>query len=317
VKTSILSNDYLALNEQIMKNIQYNKNLFNFQNQINTYDEKQIQDNNHLNFIKENGEKRTKRTKRSSFDFTAKNKPHRIFIESHRGVNKEEPENTLAAFEKAIYLECDSIELDIWLTKDKIPIVLHGNEEGRINENSGMINNYIYSEISLIKLDKNYNIPRLEDVFRLCKNKIFLNLEIKDTNFKDAFYEVYRLINDYNMHNEIAISSFHHEYYEEIKMKNLHLTIEFGLLYDISEHRKNEVHFNFMNSTINLYFRDINQEIVKKAHEKNIGILAWFKMTDDETEEIIINLIKLKVDIICTNDPRKILKFINTLEFAN
>lgn len=69
-----------------------------------------------------------------------------------------------------------------------------------------------------------------------------------------------------------------------------------------------------MNSTINLYFKEINEEIVQKAHENNIGVLAWFYMTDDETEEIILGLINCKVDIICTNDPRRILNIIRNFE---
>lgn len=264
--------------------------------------------------IIDNNNKKEIRVRRfSSEALKNKNKPHRVFIECHRGVNKEETENTLAAFEKAIHLECDSIELDIWLTKDKIPIVIHGTLDGKLNENSEKISNYIYSEIIQFDLVGSHKIPKLEDVFKLCKHKIFLNIEIKDPNFNETFNEVYKLIVDYHMQNQIAISSFHHDYYEQLKIKNLDSLIEFGFLYDIAANRSNEIHFNSMNSTINLYYKEINEEIVSKAHENNIGVLAWFYMTDDETEDVILNLIKCKVDIICTNDPRKILNIISNL----
>jgi len=259
--------------------------------------------------------KTEKKLKRSSFDASKKrNQQHRIFIECHRGVHKEEPENTLAAFEKAILLECDSIEMDIWLSKDKVPVVVHGDKEGKINQASEKINQYDYFEISKIKLENNHIIPKLEDVFQLCKNKIFLNLEIKDTNHKLAFDEVYKLIVDFNMHNQVAISSFYHDYYQEIKIKNLDSQIEFGFLYDIAELRINEINFEFMNSTLNFYFREINEELVKKAHGNNIGVLAYFYMNDDEKEEEIIHLINCKVDIICTNDPRKIFNILKNLK---
>jgi len=256
--------------------------------------------------------------RRLTFDsLKIKNKPNKVFIESHRGVNKEEPENTLAAFHKAILLECDSIEMDIWLTKDNIPIVLHGTEDGRIHEKSEKINNYNYSEISQIDLAKENKIPKLEHVFQLCKNKIFLNLEIKDINFKLSFQKVYKLILDFNMQNQVAISSFHHDYYQEIKVNNLDSKIEFGFLYDNAEYRKKEIELSSKNSTINLYFKDINEEIFRKAHDSNIGVLAWFKMTDDETEEIIRNLIKCEIDVICTNDPRNLLRILKSLEVGN
>jgi len=251
-----------------------------------------------------------RRLKRLSFDSFQKNKnpPHRVFIESHRGVNREEPENTLAAFEKAILLECDSIEMDIWLTKDKIPVVLHGCNDGKINDSSGKINDYIFSEVIHIKLDKNQNIPSLEDVFKLCKNKIFLNLEIKDANIKETFQEVYKLILKYNMQNEIAISSFHHSYHEEIKSLGSELQIEFGFLYKPPDDRIIEFNFERPFTTMNLWYKDINEDLVKKAHDNNIAVLAWFKLTDEETEEVIQYLIHCKIDIICTNDPRHAMK---------
>ena len=59
---------------------------------------------------------------RKSFDIFNKN--HKIFIEGHRGVNREKPQNTKTSFLKAIEYQLDSIELDIWLSKDKIPVVL-------------------------------------------------------------------------------------------------------------------------------------------------------------------------------------------------
>ena len=54
-------------------------------------------------------------------------KPNHIpYIEGHRGVNKEFPENTLRAFQNALDNEIDGVELDVWLSKDNIPVVVHG-----------------------------------------------------------------------------------------------------------------------------------------------------------------------------------------------
>ncbi len=263
---------------------------------------------NSLPLINQSEEQRLKRFSFDSLKKNNSNSAHKVYIECHRGFHREETENTLAAFEKAILLGCDSIELDIWLTKDKIPIVIHGKDTGEINETLGLVNEYIYLEISLIKLENDSVIPRLEDVFKLCKNKIFLNLEMKDKNTKEAFIEVYKLIDLFGMHNEVAISSYHHDYHEEIKSNGLVSQIEFGYLYNPLEEEKVVLNFNKRNSTFNLWYKDINEEIVTKAHENNIGIMAWFCLIDEETEEIIYYLIKCKTDVICTNDPRQALK---------
>ena len=47
---------------------------------------------------------------RKSFSYL---KSHKTYIESHRGVNRELPENTLSAFNRAIQFDLDSIELDV------------------------------------------------------------------------------------------------------------------------------------------------------------------------------------------------------------
>jgi glycerophosphoryl diester phosphodiesterase len=49
-----------------------------------------------------------------------------VKIIGHRGARGLAPENTLAAFAKAIELEVDGVEFDVRVTKDKIPILHHG-----------------------------------------------------------------------------------------------------------------------------------------------------------------------------------------------
>ena len=48
-----------------------------------------------------------------------------IFVEGHRGACALYPENTLLSFEKAIEMGVDAVEFDIWLSKDKVPVLMH------------------------------------------------------------------------------------------------------------------------------------------------------------------------------------------------
>ena len=75
-------------------------------------------------------------------------KPNHIpYIEGHRGVNKEFPENTLRAFQNALDNEIDGVELDIWLSKDNIPVVVHGSFMGFLffyyKKAFGFVRNYL------------------------------------------------------------------------------------------------------------------------------------------------------------------------------
>ena len=147
--------------------------------------------------------------KRHSFEIF-KNKNY-LYIEGHRGVNRELPENTIESYKRAIEYNLDGIELDVWLTKDKIPIIIHGGENGEIQNtlnNNGIVNNYNLSQLKSFRTIKgNLTIPTLEEVFQLCKNKIFINVEIKDFQIEETFNKVIKLVEDYHMQNQIQISS--------------------------------------------------------------------------------------------------------------
>ena len=43
----------------------------------------------------------------------------------HRGFSGEYPENTMLAFQKAVEAGCEGIELDVQLTKDLVPVIMH------------------------------------------------------------------------------------------------------------------------------------------------------------------------------------------------
>lgn len=49
----------------------------------------------------------------------------KIFVEGHRGYCARYPENTLISYEAAIDVGADGFEFDIWLSRDKVPVLMH------------------------------------------------------------------------------------------------------------------------------------------------------------------------------------------------
>ena len=49
----------------------------------------------------------------------------KIYVEGHRGACGLYPENTLLSYRKAMEMGVDAIEFDIWLTSDKVPVLMH------------------------------------------------------------------------------------------------------------------------------------------------------------------------------------------------
>ena len=54
-----------------------------------------------------------------------------IIIEGHRGYCSKYPENTLISFEAAMDLGVDAFEFDVWLTSDKVPVIMHDGNAKR------------------------------------------------------------------------------------------------------------------------------------------------------------------------------------------
>ena len=168
--------------------------------------------------------------------------------------------------------------------------------------------NFTYDELKQFHTKIGYEvIPSLEDIFKLCKNNIFINIEIKDKRIDEVFNVLIKLIEDYDMNDQIQISSFHYDYYDKVKNYNEkhEKKIEFGFIY--SPGAIPELKYNL--TTINIHHTDANEDIVKKAHNMGIGVMTWFSMTNVEDTLEYERLVKMGVDIICSNDSLFAKKF--------
>ena len=252
-----------------------------------------------------------KNLKRRAFELLT---PHKCFIEGHRGVNKIEPENTLKSFIQSYNKNLDGIELDVWLSKDRIPVVIHGTEEGGIEETingNGKIKEMTLKELKSIKTKTgDSNIPTLEEVFKFCKDKLFINIELKDPEVKETLKEVMKLVEMYDMSNQIAFSSFNHKYAEELK--HYPTPFEFGYLYDDkTEKTFIPYNFNVSNCSMNIYCNDVDADFVKKAHDKGIAVMCWCSSKNEENEQFYNKLFSLGIDVLCCNEPDKAVEFRN------
>ena len=68
-----------------------------------------------------------------------------ILIEGHRGICAKYPENTLISFEAAIDRGVDAFEFDVWLTKDKVPVIMHDGNAARTLRRGVVYDNILYT----------------------------------------------------------------------------------------------------------------------------------------------------------------------------
>ena len=136
---------------------------------------------------------------------------------AHRVVfnNTSIPENSMKAFQKAIDLNY-SIELDIQFTKDFVLVVFHDDNLKRMTGVNKNVCDLEYNEIKKLKLlDTNERIPTLQEVLKLVKGKVLLDIEIKTTKYVTRICnQFYDEINNYS---NFIVKSFNPKIVRKIK----------------------------------------------------------------------------------------------------
>lgn len=97
---------------------------------------------------------------------------------AHRGASAVEPENTLAAFRRALALRADGVELDVRVTRDGVPVVFHDATLRRLTGASGRIADKTLRELRTLRV-RGEPIPRLADVLALVRGRALVQIEIK------------------------------------------------------------------------------------------------------------------------------------------
>lgn len=157
---------------------------------------------------------------------------------AHRGASGYAPENTLAAFQKAVDLGADGVELDIQLTKDDQIVVIHDETIDRTSDGKGWVKDYTLEELRAFNYNrtkpeyKHADIPTMREVFELLKpTGLFINIEIKTGV---VFYEkieekILALTKEMGMEDRVCYSSFNH--YTVTRIHELNPDAEVGFLY--------------------------------------------------------------------------------------
>lgn len=108
--------------------------------------------------------------------------PFKKVLYAHRGLHDNHssaPENSMAAFRKAVEGGY-GIELDIQLSKDKVPVVFHDFTLKRVCGVEGKVSDYTYDELTQFRLcGSDEKIPRFEEVLGLVDGKVPLIVEFK------------------------------------------------------------------------------------------------------------------------------------------
>lgn len=127
---------------------------------------------------------------------------------AHRGLHdKNSPENSLSAFQKAIDAGYP-IELDVQLIADGTVVVFHDSGLSRLTDNDGYLKFLNKEDLALLTLkESKEKIPTFKDVLKFVDGKVPLLIEVKNEGkVGNLEKNILELLNGYK--GEFAICSF-------------------------------------------------------------------------------------------------------------
>lgn len=221
---------------------------------------------------------------------------------AHRGAKAYEPENTLQAFQKALDLHADGIELDVHLSTDGHIIVMHDETIDKMTNGKGEINTYTLTELKSFLIADKLQIPTLNEVFDLVDKKCFINVELKNA---DTSTQVVSLIEEYIKEKEwkyehFIISSFDWNALKEVQ--NLNPNIPIGVLTEENIDTALAFAENIKAYAIHPDFHLLNKENTKTIQEKGFKVFPWTVNSEEDIQKVK----SYNVNGIISDNPDKI-----------
>ena len=238
-------------------------------------------------------------------------KANDFIIYAHRGASAYAPENTKVAFEKAIELKANGIELDLQKTKDGKIVIFHDNYINKKSNGTGKIEEYTYQE--LLELDfgiwfdnkyKNEKIVLFEDFARdyLDKDLTFA-IELKVLGIEKETLEI---INKYKVHNNIYITSFLYEALANVRKIDPNIKLSW-LIEDRISKENIEKLLRINGNQICPRASLVSKEDIEIANNNGLGVRLW----EIDNEEIMKKVYKLNIEGMTVNFPDKLIKLLD------
>jgi glycerophosphoryl diester phosphodiesterase len=146
-----------------------------------------------------------------------------VYVIAHRGAHIGIPENSLPAYQKAIELGCDFVEIDVRTTSDNELVSIHNTTiDAYVTGETGKVMDMTLAQLKQLDIGlkygeiwKNTSIPTLEEILQLCYGKIGIYLDLKDGDPE----QIIALLKKYNMESRTVwyVPASRHKTLMEIK----------------------------------------------------------------------------------------------------
>ncbi len=247
-------------------------------------------------------------------------------IIAHRGASALAPENTLAAFKRAIDDGAEGIEFDVRLSKDGAVVVFHDATLGRLTDRKNLVSSLTAAELQKIDVGSWFNrtkpthsndlfsnatIPTLERVLEFLKDfqgLIYIELKCRESEVEKLAKAVCELIADSQLLPNIIVKSFQLETIPHIrrncpKVKTAALFAPKIMTLLRKEKRLVNIAHELGADMISVHFSLATRKLMKKAAKKNLPVTIWTA----DNPLWIKRAFDLGLFAVITNNPARLL----------
>jgi len=190
------------------------------------------------------------------------------------------------------------VELDAQLTKDGVPVVIHDPTVNRTTNGTGLVRSLTLQELKQLDAGAGERIPTLEEVLLLLKDRIIVDIELKQTGDAMPGLEaaVLEVIRRTGTRDQVIITSFDH--YSVERVRGLDPDIAIGLI----SYGASASLFPYLKQLRGQYLSVkhvyVTPAFVERCRDEGVRLIVW---TPDE-EELLQSWSAYTDVLICTNN---------------
>ena len=225
-----------------------------------------------------------------------------LLVIGHRGAMGHETENTIPSIKKALELDVDMIEIDVFKIASGEIVVFHDDAIDRLTDGVGDIEEYTWSQLQKVTVKGNHKIPLLTEVIHVIDRKVPLNIELKAAGTaKDVNGIIAAYLKEGWVLDDFLISSFNWNELKVMRMENARIKI--AVLIENDDPREALPLAKELKAVaINPDFEKLTLTIADEIKAAGFKIYPW---TVNEPEAID-EMIQIGVDGVFTNFPERI-----------
>jgi glycerophosphoryl diester phosphodiesterase len=229
-------------------------------------------------------------------------KPANPQVIAHRGGRALAPENTLKAFQNAIALGVDWLELDVQRTQDGALVVIHDDTVDRTTNGTGAVRDLTLDQIRALDAGEGEKVPTFEEVLQLAKSAgIQIMPEAKDPEFYPGLgTEMAQAVTQAGDDQQTAIQSFDPGALAEVLAVNPQIKLAplFGLWqFSLKDPQPSGSKMVLPMGEMVL----LDPWMIKQAHDLGRQVFVWFGMIENPL--VMRILLAMGVDGLIVDDP--------------